>query len=94
MQYLCIQRKDPLMFHWLKRKITNLGNFTITMSGPFLPTQLIYEGTTFRCLPKDVEFPTGFDATCTVNQLSKESEAIQHLEEILLQFFEKLIVRS
>ena len=65
-----MQRKDPLTFLWLesekKKQIT--GNFRITMSGSFLPMQLIYKGPTSRCLPKVVDFPADFDATCTVNQ--------------------------
>ena len=53
------------------------------MSGPFLHAQLIYERTTNRFLPKGVDFAADFDATCT------ESKSIQHLEEIVLPFFEE-----
>ena len=37
------------------------------MTGDFLQMQLIYEGKTPRCLPKDVEFPKEFDVTFTPN---------------------------
>ena len=56
----------PLVGKRKKKQIT--GNFRITMSGSFLPMQLIYKGPTSRCLPKVVDFPADFDATCTVNQ--------------------------
>ena len=39
------------------------GNFTITVSGSFLPIQLIYKGTTNRCHLKGVDFPVDFDVT-------------------------------
>ena len=45
----------PLVGKGKKKQIT--GTFTITMSGQFLPMQLIYQGTTDRSLPKGVEFP-------------------------------------
>ena len=71
----------------IKKQFT--GTFTITMSRSFLPTQLICKGTTNRCLPKGADFPSDFDATCTVNQSSNESKAIQHLKKIVFPFFEK-----
>ena len=47
-----------------KRQITAV--FACTMSGKFLPMQLIYKGTTCKCLPKYAEFPSDWDVTYTV----------------------------
>ena len=40
-----------------KRQITAV--FACSLAGSFLPIQLIYQGTTTRCLPKGVKFPEG-----------------------------------
>ena len=58
------------------------------MPGSFLCTQLIHKGTTDRCFPKGADFPADFDVTCTANQSSNESEAIQHLEKIMFPLTE------
>jgi len=49
-----------------KRQITAV--FAGMLSGMFLPPQLIYEGKTKACLPK-VNFPQGWDVTCTPNHV-------------------------
>ena len=64
-----------------KKQIT--GTFTITMSGQFLPMQLIYQGTTDRCLPED------WDVTYTINNWSNESKAIQHLQTVVFPYIKK-----
>ena len=48
-----------------KRQITAV--FACSMSGNFLPIQLIYQGTTPKCLPKNVTFPDGWHLTQTDN---------------------------
>ena len=50
-----------------KRQITAV--FAGTLSGDFLPMQLIVTGTTKRCFPK-VNFPSDWDITCTHNHWS------------------------
>ena len=70
-----------------KKQIT--GTFTITMSGSFLPMQLINKGKTNFCLPKGVNFCADFHVTCTPNCWSNESKAIQHLEKIVFPYVEK-----
>ena len=62
----------PLIGKGKKRQI--MGSFTVTMSISFLPMQLIYKGTTNRCLPKGVDFLADFDVTCTANHWSNESK--------------------
>ena len=39
-----------------KRQI--MAVFACTMSGKFFPMQLIYKGTTRKCLPKSIDFPS------------------------------------
>ena len=77
----------PLVGKGKKKQIT--GTFTVTKSGIFLPMQLIYEGKTDRCLPKDVTFPEGFDLTYTQNHWSNEEKALQHLTKIVFPYVEK-----
>ena len=59
------------------------------MSGSFLPMQLIYKGTTNRCLPKDVGFPADFHVICTTNHWCNESKTIQRLEKIVFLYVGK-----
>ena len=77
----------PLVGKGKKKQIT--GTFTVTKSGIFLPMQLIYEGKTDRCLPKDVTFPDGFDLTYTQNHWSNEEKALQHLTKVVFPYIEK-----
>ena len=63
------------------------------MSGQFLPKQLIYQGTTDRCLPKGVEFPDDWDVTYIVNNWSNESKAIQHLQTVVFPYIKKRKVK-
>ena len=45
------------------------GTFTITLSGKFLPPQLIYQGNTKRCHPS-FKFPDEFNLTHSSNHWS------------------------
>ena len=77
----------PLVGKGKTKQIT--GTFTVTKSGHFLPMQLIYEGKTDRCLPKDVTFPDEFDLTYTHNHWSNEEKALQHLTKVLFPYVQK-----
>ena len=66
-----------------KRQITAV--FAITSLGDFLAPQLIYQGTTTKCLPI-VRFPHGFDITCTENHWSNECTMDHYLDNILLPY--------
>ena len=59
------------------------GTFAVSKYGLFLPMQIIYEGKTTRCLPKNVEFPEGFNVTFTPNHWSNEEKVIEYLNEII-----------
>ena len=74
----------PLVGKGKKKQIT--GTFTVTMSGNFLPMQLIYEGKTPRSLPQGITFPDGFNLTFTPNHWSNEDKVIEHLEKIVFPF--------
>ena len=62
------------------------GTFACSKVGDFLPMQLIYEGKTPRCLPKDVKFPAGFNATFTPNHWSNEDKVVEYLEELIFPY--------
>ena len=70
-----------------KKQIT--GTFAVSMIGDFLPMQLIYEGKTPRCLPKDVEFPKEVDVTFTLNHWSNEKKSKQLLHNIIFPYLKK-----
>ena len=74
----------PLVGKGKKKQVT--GTITITMSGLFFPMQLIYQGTTDRCLPKGVDFPPDFDVICTDNHWSNEAKAIKLLQKIVFPY--------
>ena len=69
-----------------KRQITAV--LAGTLSGKFLPPQLIYSGTTSACLPK-VEMPADWDVTFTHNHWAKESTMMCYSLNILLLYVEK-----
>ena len=71
-----------------KRQITAL--FSCTLSGKFLPPQLIYVGKTSACLPK-VKFPNGWNVTFTQNHWSNEETMMMYLHYILLTYIEKTL---
>ena len=72
-----------------KRQIT--ATFAISMSGEFLPIQVIYEGKTKRCLPK-YTFPASFDATFSENYWSNTEKSLSFFSNIIFlisKMFEK-----
>jgi len=65
------------------RQIT--GTFAVTMSGSFLPIQLIYQGKTPRCQPK-FDFPKEFHVTQTANHWADENTSIDMMKKILIPY--------
>ena len=51
-----------------KRQITAV--FVCSLSGIFLPIQLFHKGTTPRCLPSSMPFPSDWHITYTANHWS------------------------
>ena len=68
------------------RQIT--GTFGVSMSGNFLPIQLIYQGKTNRCQPK-FKFPSDFHVTQTENHWANEATSLDLLSEILIPYVVK-----
>ena len=69
-----------------KRQIT--ACFAGTMTGDFLPTQLVYEGKTSRCLPK-VDFPNDWNVTYSSTHWSNEDTMQDYIDEIILPYIMK-----
>ena len=65
------------------RQIT--GTFAITLSGRFLPIQLIYQGKTDRCHPT-YNFPKEFHITHTPNHWANERTRIDLINRIKLPY--------
>ena len=68
-----------------KRLIT--GTFAITLSGSFLPMQLIYGGKTSKSLPR-VKFPDTFTLSVNPKHYSNETESIKFFEEVIIPYIE------
>ena len=60
--------------------------FAGTMSGEFLPPQLIYQGKTTRCLPH-YDFPAGWHLTYSPNHWSNEETMKEYIKHIILLIF-------
>ena len=67
-----------------KRQITAV--FACSLAGKFLPMQLIYKGTTSRCLPKNVPFPPSWHITCSENHWSNEITMKEYIKHIILPY--------
>ena len=66
-----------------KRQITAV--FAGSLSGHFLPPQLVYQGKTMKCLPSMV-FPKGWDVTCTPNHWCNEETTIRYIQNIIIPY--------
>ena len=66
-----------------KRQLAAL--FACSMSGDFLPVQLVYQGKTVRCLPK-YQFPSDWDIIFTANHWCNESTMRQYIDKIILPY--------
>ena len=67
-----------------KRQITAV--FACSLSGVFLPIQLIYQGTTTKCLPKNVSFPADWHITCTANHWSNSNTMVDYVNLIIIPY--------
>ena len=68
------------------RQIT--GTFGISMSGDFLPIQLIYQGKISRCHPR-YKFPDEFHVTQTENHWSNEEKCLEMVAKILIPYVKR-----
>ena len=69
-----------------KRMIT--ATFSITLTGEFLPIQLIYGGKITKSIPA-VSFPSDFVISVNKNHYSNEKEALNMLENIIIPYVEQ-----
>lgn len=70
-----------------KRQIT--GTFTVSMTGKFLPIQLIYEGKTRRCLPK-YDFPPDFNVTFSANHWSNTEKSAELFKTVIFPYLKQV----
>ena len=68
-----------------KKQIT--VTVAVSMTGDFFPMQLMYEGKTPRCLPK--EFPKEFNVTFTPNHWSNEEKSRHLLDNVIFPYLKK-----
>ena len=66
-----------------KRSIT--GTFIITLSGKFLPIQLLYGGKTKQSLPR-FKFPESFSLSANPKHFSNKAESLKAIKEIILAY--------
>jgi hypothetical protein len=69
-----------------KRQITDV--FACTLSGDFLPIQLIYKGKTNKCLPS-VTFPLDWNVTFSDNHWSNEKTMVEYITQLLLPYIDR-----
>ena len=73
-----------------KRQIT--ATFAVSLTGKFLPIQLIYKGKTKRSLPK-FKFPSTFSLSYTENHWSNTEKSIGIFEQIIFPYL-KMVKRE
>lgn len=64
-------------------------NFVISLSGKFLPIQIIYSGKTTACQHCGVTFPRGFSVTQNPKHWSNEQETLKLIDEIIKPYIVK-----
>ena len=69
-----------------KRQLTVV--FSATLSGAFLPPQVIYAGKTQRCLPS-TKFPDDWNVTFTPNHWANEETMELHILTVLVPYFQQ-----
>ena len=69
-----------------KRQMTAV--FAGSADGNFLPPQLIYSGTTTKCLPRNVKFPSEWHVTSTINHWSNEDTMFEYIDRIIAPYIQ------
>ena len=60
-----------------------------SMTGDFLPLQVVYQGTTHRCHPKS-NLPPDWSVTHSKNRWSNEETTIEYLNDIIIPYVEAI----
>ena len=69
-----------------KRQVTAV--LAATLTGEFLPPQIIYEGKTERCHPKG-SVPDGWDIWHSSNHWSNEDTMVRYVEKVIVPFLDE-----
>ena len=69
-----------------KRQI--IATFTVSMTGKFLPVQLIYEGKTPRCLPR-FDFLADFNVTFSDNHWPNKEKSFELFEKVIFLYLKQ-----
>ena len=70
-----------------KRQITAM--FAATMTGDFLPPQLVYKGTTRTCLLTNKKFPDSWHVTYTYNYWCNEETVKLYAEKVIVPYIQR-----
>ena len=70
-----------------KRNITL--TFFITLSGQFLPMQVIYQGKTTASQPRGFKFPKGFSISQNPKHYSNEHETLTLIDKVVAPYVER-----
>ena len=65
------------------------GTFGVSLSGDFLPIQLVYQGKIKRCQPR-YPFPREFHVTQTENHWTNENTSLVIIKEVLVSHVRKV----
>ena len=76
-----VQNSVPIQGLKDKRNITL--TFVVSLSGEFLPMQIIYAGKTKASLPRGFVFPKGFSLSQNPQHWSNETETLKLTDEII-----------
>ena len=69
-----------------KRQIT--ATFAASLSGNFLPVQMVYEGKTTKCHPS-VKFPEGWHITHTPNHWCNEDTMVDYIAAVIVPYMKE-----
>ena len=70
-----------------KRQITAV--FAGSLTGDFLPVQLVYEGTTSKCYPSGVNFPADWLISATPNHWCNEETMLLYITKIIVPYLQQ-----
>ena len=61
-----------------------------SLAGSFLSIQLIYKGTTPRCLPKNVSLPEDWHLTYTANHWLNTATMVEYVKRIIVPYIAQM----
>ena len=70
-----------------KRQITAV--FAGSLTGDFLPVQLVYEGMTSKCYPNGVDFPADWLISATPNHWCNEETMLLYITKVIVPYLQQ-----